>query len=61
MGFNKPRAWERPSPGPIKLPAERLCTVLGITQAQYVAPKHSLAVVDSALANATDVGRPAAD
>jgi hypothetical protein len=34
----------------MKVPAERLRTVLGITNVQYVARKHSLAVVDATLA-----------
>jgi hypothetical protein len=61
IGFNKPAPGSAPAPGLIKLPAERLRTVLGITQVQYVARKHSLAVVDSALANAAVAGPPAAD
>ena len=34
----------------MKVPAERLRSVLGITNIQYVARRHSLAVVDSLLA-----------
>jgi hypothetical protein len=34
----------------MKVPAERLRSVLGITNVQSVARKHSLAVVDSPLA-----------
>jgi len=33
----------------MKVPAERLRSVIGITNVQYVAGKHSLAVVDSPL------------
>jgi hypothetical protein len=35
----------------MKVPDERLRSVLGITNVQYVQQKHSLAVVDSTLAN----------
>lgn len=35
----------------MKVPEEKLWSMLGITSAQYVAKKHSLAVVDSQLAN----------
>jgi hypothetical protein len=59
--FPQPAPGSAPAPGPIKLPAERLRTVLGITQVQYVARKHSLAVVDSTLVNAGDAALPAAD
>ena len=59
--FPQPAPGSASAPGPVKIPAERLRTVLGITQVQYVARKHSLAVVDSTLANAADAGLPAAD
>jgi hypothetical protein len=36
----------------MKVPAERLRSTLGITNVQYVVKKHSLAVVDSTLADA---------
>ncbi len=51
------RAWQLlPGPGSdeVLLPAERLRSVLGITEVRYVARKHSLAVVDSTLPNAAD-------
>jgi hypothetical protein len=35
----------------MKVPAERLRSTLGITNVQYVVKKHSLAVVDSPLAD----------
>ena len=38
------------SPGPMKVPAEQLKSVLGITDVDYVRDTHSLAVVDSTLA-----------
>jgi hypothetical protein len=34
----------------MKVPADRLRSVLGIANVQYLAKKHSLAVVDSTLA-----------
>src|SRR5207253_1239176 len=59
--FPQPAPGSAPAPGPMKVPADRLRTVLGITQVQYVARKHSLAVVDSTLANAADAAVAAAD
>ena len=38
------------SPGPMKVPAEQLRTLLGITDVNYVRGQHSLALVDSTLA-----------
>ena len=54
--FPQPAPGSAPAPGPMKVPAERLRSTLGITNVQYVVKKHSLAVVDSPLASA-----PAAD
>jgi hypothetical protein len=34
----------------VKVPAEQLCSLLGITDVNYVQGKHALAVVDSNLA-----------
>src|ERR1700722_13549731 len=48
--FPQPAPGSAQSPGPMKVPAERLRSVLGITNVQYVARRHSLAVVDSTLA-----------
>ena len=48
--FPQPAPGSAPAPGPMKVPAERLRSVLGIANVQYVAKKHSLAVVDSTLA-----------
>jgi len=48
--FPQPAPGAAPSPGPMKVPAERLQSVLGITNVHYVAKKHSLALVDSTLA-----------
>jgi 3',5'-cyclic-AMP phosphodiesterase len=54
--FPQPAPGSASAPGPMKVPAERLRSTLGITNVQYVVKKHSLAVVDSPLASA-----PAAD
>ena len=48
--FPQPAPGSAPAPGPMKVPAERLRSVIGVTNVQYVAGKHSLAVVDSPLA-----------
>ncbi|HKN76534.1 MAG TPA: metallophosphoesterase [Candidatus Acidoferrum sp.] len=48
--FPQPKPGEAPSPGPMKVPAEQLRSVLGITDVNYVRGQHALAVVDSALA-----------
>jgi 3',5'-cyclic AMP phosphodiesterase CpdA len=48
--FPQPKPGEAPSPGPMKVPAEQLSSVLGITDVNYVRGKHALAVVDSTLA-----------
>ncbi len=47
--FPQPKPGEGPSPGPMKVPAEQLRTLLGVTDVNYVRGKHSLAVVDSSL------------
>jgi Icc protein len=48
--FPQPKPGEAPSPGPMKVPAEQLRSVLGITDVNYVRGKNALAVVDSTLA-----------
>ena len=50
--FPQPKPGTAPAAGPMKVPAERLRSVLGITDVHYIAQKHSLAVVDSPLADA---------
>jgi hypothetical protein len=37
-------------PGPLKVPADKLRDVLGITTVDYVRGDHTLAIVDSSLA-----------
>ena len=49
--FPQPAPGSAPAPGPMKVPAERLRSVLGITSVSYVPKRHSLAVIDAALAD----------
>jgi 3',5'-cyclic AMP phosphodiesterase CpdA len=48
--FPQPAPGAAPSPGPMKVPDDRLGQVLGITQVNFVAQHHSLAIVDRTLA-----------
>ena len=48
--FPQPAPGAAPKPGPMKVEAERLGSVLGITDVNYVEGDHTLAVVDSTLA-----------
>ena len=48
--FPQPAPGAAESPGPMKVPAEQLRSVLGITDVTYVRGKHALAIVDSSLA-----------
>jgi Icc protein len=50
--FPQPAPGSAPSPGPMKVPAERLRDVLGITDVRFVAQTHQLAIVDSTLSGA---------
>jgi plastocyanin len=47
--FPQPQPGAAPSPGPMKVPAEKLRGLLGLTGVYYVENKHSLAVIDSPL------------
>ncbi len=47
--FPQPQPGAAPSPGPMKVPAEQLRGLLGVTDVSFVRGKHSLAVVDSTL------------
>jgi Icc protein len=49
--FPQPAPGSAPAPGPMRVPAEKLRGVLGIVNVQYIARRHSLAVVDSTLEN----------
>jgi hypothetical protein len=48
--FPQPAPGTAKGPGPMKVPDDKLRGVLGITEVNAVAGKHSLAVVDSTLA-----------
>ena len=47
--FPQPQPGKAESPGPMKVPAEQLKSLLGITDVNYVQGQHSLAIVDSKL------------
>jgi len=51
--FPQPAPGSAPSPGPLKVPAEKLRDVLGITEVSFVAQRHELAIVDASLSGAT--------
>jgi hypothetical protein len=47
--FPQPQPGQADSPGPMKVPAEKLHSLLGITDVNFVRGKHTLAIVDSTL------------
>jgi Icc protein len=47
--FPQPHPGEGPSPGPMKVPADQLRSLLGLTSVKYMQGRHSLAIVDSSL------------
>jgi len=47
--FPQPAPGQAEGPGPMKVPAEQLRSVLGITDVNYVQKRHALALVDSSL------------
>jgi 3',5'-cyclic-AMP phosphodiesterase len=47
--FPQPAPGTAPSPGPMKVPAEKLRSVLGLTSVLYQEHNHSLAITDTAL------------
>jgi Icc protein len=47
--FPQPRPGKADSPGPMKVPAEQLRSLLGITDVNYLRHQHSLALIDSTL------------
>jgi 3',5'-cyclic AMP phosphodiesterase CpdA len=47
--FPQPQAGAAPKPGPLKVPAERLRSALGITSVNYVESNNTLAVIDAPL------------
>jgi 3',5'-cyclic-AMP phosphodiesterase len=48
--FPQPAPGSAPSPGPLKVPAPQLRSVLGVTDVNFVRGKHPLAIMDSTLA-----------
>ena len=48
--FPQPQPGKADAPGPMKMPAEQLKSVLGITSVNYVQGRQALGVVDSTLA-----------
>ncbi|HKT24426.1 MAG TPA: metallophosphoesterase [Terriglobales bacterium] len=59
--FPQPAPGTAPAPGPMKVPAERLRSVLGLANVHYLEQNQSLAIVDSSLASGSaDEARPAA-
>jgi 3',5'-cyclic-AMP phosphodiesterase len=47
--FPQPQPGKADSPGPMKVPADQLRKVLGITDVNYVRGQHALAVIDCVL------------
>jgi 3',5'-cyclic-AMP phosphodiesterase len=47
--FPQPAPGQASSPGPMKVPAEKLRSILGLTEVNFVRGRHELAVVDSTL------------
>jgi Icc protein len=48
--FPQPQPGAAPAPGPMKVPAEKLTSLLGLTSVNYIEHDHSLAITDIALA-----------
>jgi 3',5'-cyclic AMP phosphodiesterase CpdA len=51
--FPQPAPGTAPSPGPMKVPDDKLKSVLGITDVNFVRGKHTLAIVDTTLDGAS--------
>ncbi|MFI5101737.1 MAG: metallophosphoesterase family protein [Terriglobales bacterium] len=47
--FPQPKPGTAPSPGPMKVPAEQLRSLLGVTEVHYKKGQHALAITDSSL------------
>lgn len=47
--FPQPKPGSAPSPGPMKVPAEQLRSLLGVREVNYKGGKNALAVIDSSL------------
>ena len=57
--FPQPAPGSAPSPGPMKVPAEKLRDVLGVAHVDFVARNHSLATVDATLSGGPVEAHPA--
>jgi 3',5'-cyclic AMP phosphodiesterase CpdA len=57
--FPQPQPGTAPSPGPLKVPAEKLRSLLGITEVSFVRGKQTLAIIDSPLEGQEHKGIPA--
>lgn len=49
--FVQPQPGAAPSPGPMKVPADKLRSLLGLTSVNYIEHGHTLAITDSPLAS----------
>ncbi len=47
--FPQPQPGTAPSPGPLKVPAEKLRSVLGVTDVNFLRGQHTLGITDSSL------------
>jgi len=56
--FPQPKPGSAPAPGPMKVPAEQLRSMLGLTSVSYVQGNGALAIIDSTLAPAPSAGQP---
>jgi 3',5'-cyclic-AMP phosphodiesterase len=59
--FPQPKPGSAPSPGPMKVPADQLASVLGITHVSYVEGRGPLAIVDSTLATSNGASKVSID
>jgi len=50
--FPQPKPGAAPSPGPMKVPAEQLAGMLGLTEVRYTQGQHALAIMDDSLEGA---------
>ncbi|MBV9073486.1 MAG: metallophosphoesterase [Acidobacteria bacterium] len=57
--FPQPAPGTAPAPGPMKVPAERLRSVLGLASVNYIQQNNSLAIVDTVLGTAPADGQAA--
>jgi Icc protein len=52
--FPQPKPGAAPAPGPMKVPAEQLSGLLGLTSVHYMEHAHSLAITDTPLVEGTE-------